>query len=337
MSRVVRGLLIWCPFVACAHSEVAEVPATAEPARSVPLADAAVEKPHPRPRTARVQPTTILELVPETAPGASVDWAAPSLLFHTPYVTKGSRFQVARLDGIAASACFISATGEVTPAYGQELSTAGEPTQGHSFELRSQRPLQPNRWYRLVLELGPALRMHPLFSATLQLDLGKNSGVAAPDAPDAAGGSWSQHFFTGSSPRVVAARLIESEPEPTLQLTLSEALLVTRELCQALVPGVRAAADRDCEALVGEQRSQLSFSLRPGEPFGHRGSLDLQLRAGDQSGKRAAASPEPRATHSKGAFALSLSERDFGHCAVNQRCWSEPAPQMLTDRTGGCH
>ena len=318
-------------FVRCTGADTAE-PEPPDPSSPLPPPNEIAAKPHQRHAKALALPTTIVELVPESPPGASVVGTSPSLRFHTPYVTKGSRFEVGRLEGIAHSACFVSEMGELTPAYGEEPSTAGEPTQGHSFELRPLRPLQPNRWYRLVLELGPALRVR---------DTRASASDFQAKTPTEGGRSqvgtelrWSQHFFTGSSPRIVAARWIEAETWDKLELTLSEPVLVTRELCQNLVAHGRAAEDRECEAREGERASRLLLSLRP-KPFGQGGLLELRLPLGGRSGARVG---EPSSSLSrKPWFALSLTQQDFRNCSVNEHCWSEPLPKaLLPSSARGC-
>jgi hypothetical protein len=106
---------------------------------------------------------------------------------------------------------------------------------GHRFALYPRAALAPDRWYALLMQADDFLRVQ---EAEVTLALGQQK-------------VWRWPFFSGSAPRVVAARLTDYPRQPTIDVTFSEPLKITSELCVTRLGSARAPSGGDCESLKG--------------------------------------------------------------------------------------
>ena len=237
----------------------------------------------------------------------------------TPYVTKGSRFEVSKLDGIAQAGCFVSESGSTIPAHGSEPDKTGRTTDGHRFVLRPDAPLAADQWYELLLSGDEFLRIADDFGA----------------GPSGEGGVAHFTFFNGSAPRIVAVRRVDSGAAPVLDVVFSEPLRVTDALCQSLLRARRDVGDHDCEAqrrqLVDGVRLQLKSEDTAARP------LELRVPAEARGESRSAAEgAKLRLRSPANALTLRLQPNDFSPCGAYQ-CWREPRPTELAPAPAACH
>lgn len=151
-----------------------------------PVALASHQLPVPPPHRSQTVLVVSPAYPPLPAPDGNVEF-----WLRTPYVTKGSRFEVGKLDGIAQASCFVSANGKTVAAHGREPVKTARETDGHRFVILPDAPLIADRWYSLVLETDDFLRVSDRFARTLSAS---------------ATGALSWPFFNGSAPRIVAVR-----------------------------------------------------------------------------------------------------------------------------------
>lgn len=262
----------------------------------------------------------VLPVTPEYPPPVS---AHGDLQFwvRTPYVNKGSRFEVGRLDGVADASCFVSDSGSIVTAHGSEPEKTGRTIEGHRFVLVPDAPLVPDEWYALLMAGDEVLRVSDEFG---------------PPVPGSANGVARFPFFNGSAPRIVAVRRADdADPMPRLEVVFSEPLRITDSLCRSLVGARRAPHDRDCESardqLAGRVQLQLKSSASDAASV-----LELRLPA-DARGEQRRAAETAKLLHRSPAAALTLrlSARDFSPCG-EEECWREPAPAPLASVARKC-
>jgi hypothetical protein len=146
-------------------------------------------------------------------PGATGIDTNIAVRFHTPYITKGSRFEVKKLDAIAARARFVREdTGDVVPARGYGIETSGDPTAGREFALTPIRPLEIDQWYLLTIDEDQSLRVLNEHRDLPIPGHKKNGAEARPN-------QWRSLFRTGNPPRtdVVRAESPAYIHEPTVK------------------------------------------------------------------------------------------------------------------------
>jgi hypothetical protein len=254
---------------------------------------------------------TVLVVRPEYPPPVPADPHQFGFWFGTDYITKGSRFEVGKLESVAAASCFVSAGGRIIQARGAEPEPFAPETAGHRFVLYPAAALEPDRWYALVLRTDRYLRV---------LD---DAGIS-PSGGELVTG-WA--FFSGSAPRVVAAWLADEDVSPSLTLRFSEPLRLTRELCRGLSGAERDPLDRSCEAHEGTLAA--AVQLRLTRAFT---TLDIALPAATR-GRGRSAGQSARLLGSASARRLTLG--DFTACDGG-RCWREAPPPELASASLGC-
>lgn len=261
---------------------------------------------------------TVLVVTPEYPPPLA---SAEGFQFwlRTPYVTKGSRFEVGKLDGIAQASCFVSDSGSTIPAHGSEPDKTRRATDGHRFVLRPDTPLAPDHFYALLLSGDEFLRISDDFGA----------------GPSSAGGIARFAFFNGSAPRIVAVRKAETDSGPALDVVFSEPLRVSAALCRRLLGAQRDSADHACEAQVKQlalgMRLQLKSDSATSRP------LELRLPAEARGEHRSAAEgAKLLGRPPTNALSLRLEPNDFSPCGADQ-CWREPPPPALAHAPVACN
>jgi hypothetical protein len=274
----------------------------------------AQHRPPPR-RSQGVLPITPEYPPPLSGPGEFQFWV------RTPYVNKGSRFEVGRLDGVAQASCFVSDRGRIITAHGSEPDKTGRTIDGHRFVLVPDAPLSPDQWYALLLTGDDFLRVSDEFAAPVA-----GSAGAVARFP----------FFNGSAPRIVAVRrAVDADFPPRLEVVFSEPLRITDSLCRSLVGARRAHDDRDCESKRGQLAGRVQLELTRGSTAAS-GLLELRLPV-DARGQQRAAAETAKVLHRSPpeALVLRLSPRDFSSCGAEQ-CWREPAPAELARVARNC-
>ena len=260
---------------------------------------------------------TVLVVTPEYPPPLA---SAEGFQFwlDTPYVTKGSRFEVGKLDGIAQASCFVSDSGATIAAHGSEPDKTRRATDGHRFVLRPDTPLAADHFYALLLSGDEFLRISDDFGA----------------GPSPDGGVARFAFFNGSAPRIVAVRKADTGSAPALDVVFSEPLRVSAALCQSLLGRERDAADHVCEA----QQKQLTLSLRLQLKSSSAASRALELRLPAEArgeNRSAAEGAKLLGRPLANALSLRLEPKDFSPCGADQ-CWREPPPRELAHAPRAC-
>lgn len=261
---------------------------------------------------------TVLVVAPEFPPAPAHD-AEFGFWLRTPYVTKGSRFEVGKLDGIAQASCFVSEGGTTIAAHGSEPVKTGRETDGHRFVLLPDTPLVQDRWYSLLIGVDEFLRALDPFAA------------AADGAAVNKVSSWP--FFNGSAPRIVAVRTDDAAEVPSLEVVFSEPLRVTSALCQTLVGSRRAVNDHACESQRGQLVSRVHIQV---EPAAAVRPLELRLYGSARGEGRSVAEAASILHRSPGsASVLRLAATDLVPCGSG-RCWREPKPSELARAPVAC-
>ena len=283
-----------------------------------PVALASQQMPVPPPHRSR----TVLVVAPEYPPLPALDGNV-ELWLRTPYVTKGSRFEVGKLDGIAQASCFVSASGTRVPAHGREPEKTGRETDGHRFELLPDSPLAADRWYSLLIRTDEFLRAADAYAP------------APAPGNAAASDTWSWPFFNGSAPRIVAVRSHEAAEAPSLEVVFSEPLQITDALCQTLVGNRRPPADRACESQRGQLASSVHLQLKPADSVAIT-PLELRLFARARGRGRSVAEAAPLLHRPPiEPSVLRLTASDLAPCD-SARCWREPTPPELASAPRAC-